>query len=120
MFVDYAFAGTLNNAVQTPNPMGTIAQFVLIFLVFYFLLIRPQQKKVKEHAKMLSEIEVGNQIITGGGILAKVSKIIDEETLLININDEVKVKILRSTVRDVVKENTAKDKKEEKKTEKNS
>ncbi|MGD9638771.1 MAG: preprotein translocase subunit YajC [Alphaproteobacteria bacterium] len=111
MLLNDALAQTAQTATQTPDMMGTILQFALIFLVFYLLLIRPQQKKVKQHEKMLSEIVKGDQIVTGGGILAKVHKVIDDHTLLVELNDEVKVKVLRSTVREVVIEQ-ANDKKD--------
>ena len=108
MLINYALAQAGENALPAPDVMGTIMQFALIFLIFYLLLIRPQQKKVKQHAKMLSEIVKDDKIITGGGILATVDKVVDDETLLVKINDEVKVKILRATVRDVIKETTTK------------
>lgn len=104
MLINYALAETVNNSAPAPNLLGTVLQFGLIFLVFYFLLIRPQQKRLKQHNQMLTAIVNGDLIVTGGGIMGKVAKIIDDKTLLVEINDEVKVKILRSTVSDVIKE----------------
>ena len=75
--------------------------FLLIFLVMYFLIIRPQQKKMKEHQDMVASIRRGDSIVTSGGILAKVTKVIDDSEVEIEIADGVKVKLLRSAIGDV-------------------
>ena len=71
---------------------------VLIFVVFYFLLIRPQQKKLKEHRRMVSELTRGDKVITAGGLHATVSKIEDDQTVILEIADKVRVKAERSTI----------------------
>ncbi len=84
---------------------GAIMQFlplILIFAIMYFLLIRPQQKKVKEHQKMVSELRRGDQIVTQGGIIAKVSKVKEDNELEVELTDGVKVRIVRSTVAQVL------------------
>ncbi|SFC57377.1 preprotein translocase subunit YajC [Tropicimonas isoalkanivorans] len=84
---------------------GAIMQFlplILIFAIMYFLLIRPQQKKVKEHQKMVSELRRGDQIVTQGGIIAKVYKVRDDNELDVEIADGVRVRIVRSTVSQVL------------------
>ena len=84
---------------------GAIMQFVpliLIFAIMYFLLIRPQQKKVKEHQKMVSELRRGDQIVTQGGIIAKVTKVKDEGELEVEIAEGTKVRIVRGTVAQVL------------------
>ncbi len=84
---------------------GAIMQFlplILIFAIMYFLLIRPQQKKLKMHTKMVSELRRGDQIVTQGGIIAKVSKVKDDNELEIEIADGTKVRIVRSTVAQVL------------------
>ncbi len=84
---------------------GAIMQFVpliLIFAIMYFLLIRPQQKKVKDHQKMVSELRRGDQIVTQGGIIAKVSKVKDDNELEVEIADGTKVRIVRNTVAQVL------------------
>jgi preprotein translocase subunit YajC len=68
----------------------------------YFLLIRPQQKKVKEHQKMVSELRRGDQVVTQGGIIAKVSKVRDDNELEVEIADGVRVRIVRGTVAQVL------------------
>ena len=76
-----------------------IAQFIpliLIFVIFYFFLIRPQQRKAKEHKKMLEELKRGDKIITSGGIIGTVDRIIDNEKIEVLISENVKVEVLRS------------------------
>ncbi len=71
---------------------------VLIFIVFYFLLIRPQQKKMKQHKEMLGNIRRGDTVITGGGITGKVTKVDNELEVTVEIAKEVKVKVQRSLI----------------------
>ena len=76
------------------------AQFVpliLIFVIFYFFLIRPQQKKVKEHKLMVEALKRGDKIITTGGIVGTVERIIDNEKVEVNISENVNVEIVRSS-----------------------
>ena len=76
-----------------------IAQFIpliLIFVIFYFFLIRPQQRKAKEHKKMVEELKRGDKIITSGGIIGIVDRIIDNEKIEVLISENVKVEVLRS------------------------
>lgn len=75
---------------------------VLIFVVFYFLLIRPQQKKMREHREMLSAIRRGDQIVTGGGVLGKVVKVGEDDQVTVEIADEVRIKVIRSTITTVL------------------
>ena len=79
---------------------GAIAQFlplILIFAIMYFLLIRPQQKKVKEHQAMVEALRRGDQVITQGGLIGKVSKVADEE-VTVELADGVKVRVVRQTI----------------------
>ena len=76
-----------------------IAQFIpliLIFVIFYFFLIRPQQRKAKEHKKMVEELKRGDKIITSGGIIGTIDRIIDNEKIEVLISENVKVEVLRS------------------------
>ena len=76
------------------------AQFIpliLIFVIFYFFLIRPQQKKVKEHKLMVQNLKRGDKVITSGGIVGTVERIIDAEKAEVMISDNVKVEIVKST-----------------------
>ena len=77
------------------------AQFIpliLIFVIFYFFLIRPQQKKVKQHKSMVASLKRGDEVITSGGIIGRVEKIYDDDKLDLLISDNVEVKIVKSTV----------------------
>ena len=77
-----------------------IAQFIpliLIFVIFYFFLIRPQQKKVKEHKQMVANLKRGDQVITSGGIVGTVERVMDNDRAEVVIADDIKVEIVRST-----------------------
>ena len=75
---------------------------VLIFIVFYFLLIRPQQKRVKEHKEMLSKVRRNDVIVTNGGLIGTVSKVIDDkDELQVEIADGVKVRVARGMIAEV-------------------
>ena len=81
--------------------MEAIGQFIpliLIFGIMYFLLIRPQQKKVKEHAAMVEALRRGDQVITQGGVVGKVVKVKDDGKLEVEIADGVKVTIIQNTI----------------------
>jgi preprotein translocase subunit YajC len=75
---------------------------VLIFIVFYFLLIRPQQKKAKDQRAMLDALRRGDRVVTGGGILGTVSKVVSPEEVEVDIAPGVRVKVLRSTITSVL------------------
>ena len=72
---------------------GTFLPLILIFAVFYFLLIRPQQRKVKQHKEMLSNLKRGDKIITSGGIIATINKVADNRELTVEVSDNVEIKI---------------------------
>ena len=77
-----------------------IAQFIpliLIFVIFYFFLIRPQQKKVKEHKLMVENLKRGDRVITSGGIVGTIERIIDAEKAEVSISDNVNVEIIKSS-----------------------
>ncbi|MBV8493821.1 MAG: preprotein translocase subunit YajC [Alphaproteobacteria bacterium] len=75
---------------------------VLIFVVFYFLLIRPQQKKQKDHRTMLDAVRRGDRVVTGGGILGTVSKVVSNDEVEVDIASNVRVRVLRSTITSVL------------------
>jgi len=77
------------------------AQFVpliLIFVIFYFFLIRPQQKKIKDHKLMVSYLKRGDDIVTSGGIVGKIDKVYEDDKIDLTISENVTVKIIKSTV----------------------
>lgn len=105
MFITNAIAATETTAAVTPSPIvGLLTQLILVFCIFYFLLIRPQQKKMKEHENMLNAIKPKDEVVTGGGICGKVVSAIDDK-LVVEIAKGVEIKVLRSTIRDVVSKN---------------
>ena len=97
--INYAYAQA---AAQQPSMLASFIPLILIFLIFYFLLIRPQQKKQKEHKVLLDSIQRGDEILSSGGILGKVMKV-DNDKLTVEISKGVNVTIIRSTVADVIK-----------------
>lgn len=74
---------------------------LLIFVVFYFLLIRPQQQRMKKHHEMVSAVRRGDTVVTAGGVVGKVAKVLDEREILVEIADNVTVKVVKSTLQDV-------------------
>ena len=77
--------------------IGQFIPLILIFVVFYFFLIRPQQKKVKDHKLMVENLKRGDKVITSGGIIATVERVMDNDRAEISISDDVKVEVVRST-----------------------
>ncbi|MFU8883230.1 MAG: preprotein translocase subunit YajC [Rhodobacterales bacterium] len=85
--------------------MEAFAQFIpliLIFAIMYLLLIRPQQKKLKEHQAMVTALRRGDQIVTQGGLIGKVSKVKDDNEIEVELADNVKVRVVKSTVAQVI------------------
>jgi preprotein translocase subunit YajC len=92
----------------SPGSAGGLASFiplVLMFVIFYFLLIRPQQKKAKEHKEMVAGIKKGDRIITSGGIHGQVTAV-DDITLTVEISDKVRVKLNRANVAGMIQTQT--------------
>ena len=78
-----------------------LAQFIpliLIFVIFYFFLIRPQQKKIKEHKLMVSNLKRGDEVVTSGGIVGKIDRVLDDDKIDITIAENVTVQVIKSTV----------------------
>ena len=81
------------------------AQFIpliLIFVIFYFFLIRPQQKKIKEHKLMVSNLKRGDEVVTSGGIVGKVERVHEDDKLDILISENVTVQVVRSTIQSLI------------------
>lgn len=92
---------------QQPDALTSFIPLIIIFVVFYFLLIRPQTKRAKEHRKMVSELKVGDEVVTSGGVLGKISDAGDQ-FLEVEIATGVTVKVQRSTVSMVMPKGTYK------------
>ena len=90
---------------------SNFAQFiplVLIFVIFYFFLIRPQQKRVREHKEMVRNLKRGDEVITSGGIIGKVDRVYEDDKLEIEISDGVKVNVIKNTVQSHLKKEVKK------------
>ena len=82
------------------------AQFIpliLIFVIFYFFLIRPQQKKVKDHKLMVSALKRGDEVVTSGGIVGKVERILGDDKIDLTISENVTVQVVQSTIQSLLK-----------------
>ena len=79
----------------------SLLPFVLIFVIMYFLILRPQQKRVKQHAEMVKNVRRGDTVVTNGGLIGKVTKVIDDDQIEIEIADEVRIRQMRSMLTDV-------------------
>ena len=77
--------------------IGQFIPLILIFVIFYFFLIRPQQKKVKEHKLMVENLKRGDKVVTSGGIIASVERVIDNDKVEVLISENVKVEVVKST-----------------------
>ena len=82
---------------MSSSGIGQFIPLILIFVIFYFFLIRPQQKKVKEHKTMVENLKRGDQVVTSGGIIGTVERVMENDRAEIIIGDETKVEIVRST-----------------------
>ncbi|MEW6079024.1 MAG: preprotein translocase subunit YajC [Thermodesulfobacteriota bacterium] len=100
MFAEIAHAmGQSGAGQQAPQGSGLmgLAPLIFIFIIFYFLLIRPQQKKTKAHQEMLNALKVGDRVITGGGIYGKVAKV-EDAVVALDIADKVRIKVSRQSI----------------------
>ena len=86
----------------TPNPLMNLVPIAAIFAIFYFLLIRPQQKQQKEHDEMLKNVKVGDKILTSGGLYGTVTRILGESDLEVQFSQTVKLTVNRTAVTRVV------------------
>jgi preprotein translocase subunit YajC len=101
MFISPAYAQGLGG-LGDPNTLMQFAPLVLIFVVFYFFLIRPQQQKAKEQKAMLAALRRGDRVVTGGGIVGTIAKVIDDESVMVEIADNLRVRVIRSTITTVL------------------
>jgi preprotein translocase subunit YajC len=98
MFATPAYA----QAAGAGSAFTSFVPLILIFAIMYFLLIRPQQKKVKEHQKMVEALRRGDQVVTAGGLIGKVSKVKEDNEIEVEIATGVKVRLVKSTVAQVL------------------
>ena len=86
---------------DTNSMLMSLLPFALIFVIMYFLILRPQQKKVRDHADLVKNIRRGDTVVTTGGLVGKVTKVVDDEQIEVEIADGVKVRQMRSMINEV-------------------
>ena len=101
MFVTPAFAQTAAAAGGPESILISILPFVAVFAIMYFLIIRPQRTSAKKRDEMLRNIRRGDTVVTGGGIIAKVTKVMDNGELEVQISEQTKIRVLQSMIADV-------------------
>ncbi len=99
MFISPAYAQAAEGGGA--NPLIQMAPLVLIFVIFYFLLIRPQMTARKKHMEMVSNVRRGDVVVTAGGIVGKVTKVLEGEEVMVELAENVTVKVVKSTLSDV-------------------
>ena len=107
MFISPAYAQAAGG--DTFGAMGQFLPLILIFVVFYFLLIRPQQKKQKVHREMLAALHRGDRIVTAGGLVGTITKLNSDTELTLEIAEGVRVRVMRGMVSDVMARTEARD-----------
>ena len=82
--------------------LGQFIPLILIFVIFYFLLIRPQQKRIKEHKSMVDALTRGDNVVTAGGFIGKIVRVLEDDKAEVEIADNVTVKVVKSTITQVL------------------
>lgn len=100
MFVSPAYAQAIGGS--TASGLGGFIPIILIFAIMYFLMIRPQQKKMKEHRAMVDALRKGDRVVTQGGIVGKVTKVMDDGEVEVEIATGVKVRVIQHTITTVL------------------
>lgn len=103
-FISPAYAAD----AQQPDPLMSFLPLILIFVVFYFILIRPQQKKVKEHKQMTESLKKGDEVVTNGGVLGKITDV-GENFVTLKIAENVEIKVQRQAVGSLMPKGTMKE-----------
>ena len=98
MFATPAYAQAAGGA----GAFGSLIPLILIFAIMYFLLIRPQQKKVKQHAAMVDALRRGDQVVTAGGLIGKVAKVKEDNEIEVELATGVKVRVVKTTISQVL------------------
>ena len=106
-FISDAFAQAADGAQQQPNLLEALFPFIILFVVFYFLLIRPQSKRAKEHKKMVEELSKGDEVVTQGGLLGKITEV-GENFIVLELGENLQVKVQRQAVASLMPKGTIK------------
>jgi preprotein translocase subunit YajC len=96
-FITPAYAQTASQ----PNMVMQLAPFIIILVIMYFLIIRPQQKRARDHKAMISNVRRGDTVITSGGFIGKVTKVVDDDEIEVEIAPDTRVRLVRSMIADV-------------------
>ena len=99
MFISPAFAQDATDAAAAaPNPLMSMLPILLIVIVFYFMVIRPQSKRIQEHRNLIQNLQKGDKVVTGGGFIATVVKLSGDDEIILKLADGVEVTAVRSTI----------------------
>ncbi len=98
MLITPAFAQAAAGAGDTNSMLMSLLPFALIFVIMYFLILRPQQRKVREHADLVKNIRRGDTVITSGGLVGKVTKVVDDDQIEFEVADGVRVRQMRQMI----------------------
>jgi preprotein translocase subunit YajC len=102
MLITPAYAQAAAGGSDASSMMVQLAPLALIFVVFYFFLIRPQQQKAKQQRSMLDAVRRGDRIVTAGGLIGTIAKVVSNEEVLVDLADNVRVRVVRSTISQVL------------------
>jgi preprotein translocase subunit YajC len=101
MFITPAFAQSASPFGGEGGMLMSLLPFALIFVIMYFLILRPQQKRVKAHQDMVKNVRRGDTVVTNGGLVGKVTKVIDDDQIEIEIANDVRIRQMRGMLTDV-------------------
>lgn len=101
MLISPAFAQGASPFGGEGGMLMSLLPFVLIFVIMYFLILRPQQKRVKTHQEMVKNVRRGDTVVTNGGLVGKVTKVIDDDQIEIEVADDVRIRQMRQMLTDV-------------------
>lgn len=93
----HLFAVLAQAEAERPGPLFQMMPLILIFVIFYFLLLRPQQKRAKEHEEMVAALKVGDEVLTNGGIYGKITRV-GEDAITVEIAEKVKVRMTPASI----------------------
>ena len=101
MFISTAFAQAPGSMFGGGDMLTSLLPFALIFVIMYFLILRPQQKRVKAHQEMVKNVRRGDTVVTNGGLIGRVAKVVDDNEIEIEISDDIRVRQSRGMIAEV-------------------
>lgn len=115
MFISPAFAADTGAVAAEPGLLMSLMPLFLVFLIFYFMIIRPQNKRMAEHRRMIDSLKRGDKVVTAGGLVATVKKLVNDDEVQLELSEGVQVTAVRSTLMTIRKPSAANDTKPSKK-----